>query len=124
MLTETPPIEEAIRDLVHGSVASHGGRWRLHKVLFEDTPIPPELEEGLSQVARRGALVLAGYFRRAPDVAVEDRELASHLVIECLTSLVHRFVIDPPEGWDPEACEEELVRLVTCYVKAPAPAPA
>lgn len=113
--TDPPPIAEGMRRLVHACAATHG-RSRLHQILFAETPFSPETQRALENGGHAVARELAHYLERAPGAKVRDPLLAAHLVMETMTALLHRFVIEPPPGYSEEQCQEEVVALLVRYL--------
>lgn len=115
-LADAPALEPVLRRITRALVVVHAARPGLHRVLFEETPIPADLRAVAAGAERALAARLAEWLTRLPEVRVERPRLAAHLVLHTLLDAIHRFVIAPPRGFDVDACEEELVRLLLRYL--------
>ncbi len=113
-----PPVSRMIRELVRLSVASHRGRPRLHRLLYEELPLTSDLRETTAREEAALASWIAAYLRRAPDASVANPELAAHLVQQSLFTAVHRLATNPPDGFSEEDCEREIAKMLSAYLTA------
>ena len=88
----------------------------LHRILFEETPLPAWLR--MEVVAMSGPLVgtLAGLLERSPEVRVPDVRLAAVMVVEVTEALTHGFVLHPPAGVSRERFVQEGARIIRGYL--------
>jgi AcrR family transcriptional regulator len=107
-----------IRPLVQAMVELHARDRALHRVLFEEAPLPPRVRRHLADVERRVAERVADYLRAQPEVTVPDADLAATVVVQVVEGLTHKLVVHGPRG-TPDAEVDELVALVTAYLTAP-----
>src|SRR5690606_22684033 len=113
---------EALPRLVRAVVALHEERARLHRTLFAESPLDPELM-GMLRAARDEACArVARWLAARPEVTVEDPALAARLLFEALVALAHGFALDPTAGADLAARERALVRMLAAWLVSPAPA--
>ncbi|HSJ98505.1 MAG TPA: TetR/AcrR family transcriptional regulator [Myxococcota bacterium] len=119
-LDAAPPLAEALPPLVRAVVAANAERGRLHRALFADGPLDPELMAVLGAVRAEACARVARYLAARPEVTVADPALAAHLVFEALMTLAHGFALDGSAGGTPAAREREIVRLLAGYL-SPAP---
>lgn len=110
-------FDDVLPDIVHAMVALHALAPSLHRVLFEESQLPPalraelnELEDGLVDLAA-GALAADPYSRPV------DPQLSARVVIGAIEGLTHRLVLRPPPGVAPEAIAGEITGLVRAYVQ-------
>jgi len=119
--TTKPPLAEALPRLVRAVVALNAERTRLHRRLFAEGPLDPELTR-MGVAAREEACArVARYLAASPEAAVADPALAARLVFDALMALAHGFALDPAAGGAPAAREAEIVRMLAAYLsRAPA----
>src|SRR5688572_3098704 len=109
-------LREAVRHLVRAMLDLHARDRALHRVLFEEAPLPPRLRRRLADVERQVAARVAAYLRGHPEVTVPDPELAATIVVQAVEGLTHKLVVHGP-GEAP-AHVDEMVALVTSYLTA------
>ena len=105
-----------VRHLVRAMVELHARDRDLHRILFEEAPLPRRLRRMLleieDRVSARVALLLATY----PEVKVRDPALAATVVVQTVEALTHKLVVHGMREHDLEAYVEEIVRLVIRYL--------
>jgi len=113
-------LEDALRLFVRVTMDNHRDAARLHQVLFEEAPRPPELLRTLREAERAIVAAARELLAAEPTVRRTDLDVAARLVVATIESLVHRFV-----GWDaPELAdrfETELTAMLLHYLRAPDP---
>ena len=109
-------FDDALPEIVHAMVAMHALAPTLHRVLFEETQLPPmlraELEELEDRLVEQAADVLAADPRARPI----DPRLTARIVIGAIEGLTHRLVLRPPPGVSTEAIAREITALVRSYI--------
>ena len=108
-------LEDTLRIFVRAAIDNHRDAPRLHRVMFEEAPRPPDfllmLHRSEDDVVDLAETLLAGH----PDVSVADTRTAARLVVAAIESLVHRLIAAPnPVEADP--FEDELVAMLTRYL--------
>ncbi|HMJ77611.1 MAG TPA: TetR/AcrR family transcriptional regulator, partial [Iamia sp.] len=88
------PLAAIIGPVVSAMVALHADGRRLHRVLFEEAPRPPEQLARLRTLERDLTTMLATRLASHPEVTATDPELAARLTIDTIESLVHRIATD------------------------------
>lgn len=111
------PLHEVAERLVRAMIELHARDRALHRVLLEETPLPPRVRRQLADAEARIAGVIAAFLRRHPDVRVVDPDLAAHVVVQTIEGLTHRLVVHGKHE-DVEAQAREFVRLVVAYLTA------
>jgi AcrR family transcriptional regulator len=103
-----------VRAVVTAMVAVHADDRRLHQVLFEESPRPPELLAQLHTLEDGAVAVLADRLRQdRPDV--DAPELVARITVVTIESLVHRMVAsDRP--LDTDRFVAEVTRMVDGYL--------
>lgn len=115
--TEVLPdsIEDILRIFVRAVIDNHRDNPRLHRVLFEEAPRPPEflamLHTAEDAVITRTEELLSAH----PDVRVDDIPTAARLVVATIESLVHRLIAGP-RPVEPQSFEDQVVRMLTRYL--------
>lgn len=104
LATDADPIDAAV-DAV---LANHVDDPRLHQVLFEEAPRPPELLAELHALEERAVQQVATLLGR-------DR-LTAWLAVAMVESLVHRYVSSHPGRVDAPAFAAELKQAVRAYL--------
>lgn len=108
-------IEGMLRIFVRAAIDNHRDNPRLHRVLFEEAPRPPEflalLHRSEDAVVAAAEAILAAH----PDVRVTETSTAARMVVATIESLVHRLVAGP-RPIDPAPFEDELVSMLTRYL--------
>lgn len=87
----------------------HTRQPRLHRVLFEESPRPPELLARFHRAVDDAGGAVERLLREDPALDLPDPARSARVVITTVESLVHRFV-DRPE------LVGEIVPLVTGYL--------
>ena len=109
-------LDSLLRLFVRAAIENHLDEPRLHQVLFEEAPRPPEL---LALFRQSEAWVVAAaeeVLRNRADIRVADVGVAARLVVTAIESLVHRhFSGGPPV--DVAVFEDELVAMLRRYLE-------
>ncbi len=117
VVARAPRLGAAVRHLVGAMIALHARDRALHRVLFEEAPLPPRVRRQLALAETRIATRLAAYLRDHPEVRVPDPDLAATVLVQTVEALTHKLVVHG----DPAALAaqtDELVALVTAYLTA------
>jgi AcrR family transcriptional regulator len=111
-------LEAKLRLFVDALVQVHLGDHRLHRVLFEEAPRPPDIIETLRATDTWAIAVCEQMLASDPAVRVADVELAARMVTTTIESLVHRFVARDGETLDAARFTDEVVRMLVGYLTA------
>ncbi|MGH0035402.1 MAG: TetR/AcrR family transcriptional regulator [Myxococcota bacterium] len=110
------PLESLVRRFVEAMIALHAHEPELHRVLFEEAPLPASLRRSL----RQRELALAGEVRAVleaqPGVCMGDPMVSAYVVVQTIEGLVHGFILHPPAGIDAEALADEIVAMICGYL--------
>lgn len=109
-------LRSAARQLVEAMIALHARDRALHRVLFEEAPLPPRLRRQLADAERVIAARVATYLQRHPEVTAPDPVLAATVVVQAVEALTHKLVVHGSD--DLAAQADELVALVVAYLTA------
>jgi AcrR family transcriptional regulator len=118
IMARRPSLRDAVRHLVDAMIDLHARDRALHRVLFEEAPLPPRLRRRLADVERTIAVQVAGHLRAHPEVAVPDVDLAATVVVQAIEALTHKLVVHGDRAAR-DTLAEEMVALVTAYLTAP-----
>ena len=110
------PLRSAVRQLVEAMIALHARDRALHRVLFEEAPLPPRLRRQLADAERVIAARVAAYLRRHAEVTAPNPALAATVVVQAVEALTHKLVVHGSD--DLAAQADELVALVVAYLTA------
>ena len=110
------PLADLLAAPVRAMVGLHRHDRQLHRVLFEESPRPPEQLARLHRLEDALTRFVAGLLAVHPKVTVPDVDLAARFVVVTIESLVHRVATDPAGSVDDDALTAEIVRLVTAYL--------
>jgi AcrR family transcriptional regulator len=91
-------------------VELHRDRPRLHRILFEEAPLPAALRASVRDLEAAAAAHVAAYLARRP----VPRRAARHrtLLVEAVEAWAHRFVIHPHDDEDEAAFVGAAARLL------------
>jgi len=113
-----PPLPELIGATTAALVALHATDRRLHRVLFEEAPRPPEQLARLRALEAELTATVAALLTGHPDVRVADPAVAARLVIDTVESLVHRVATDDASGIADDVLATEITRMIVAYLTA------
>ena len=117
VVRQTLGLRETVRRLVEAMIALHERDRALHRVLFEEAPLPPRLRRQLADAERAIAARVAGYLAGHPEVTVPDPALAATVVVQAVEAVTHKLVVHGGED-DLRPQAAELVALVIAYLTA------
>jgi AcrR family transcriptional regulator len=114
------PLAERLGVFVDAVLANHTGNARLHQVLFEEAPRPPELLEELHALEAMTITAAEAMIRADDAIDVDDPAMAARLVVTAIESLVHRYISSQHANLDLDSFRNELVTMLTRYLYGPA----
>jgi AcrR family transcriptional regulator len=110
-------FDDVLPDIVHAMVAMHALAPGLHRVLFEETPLPSTLRAELDKLEDQLVEVAAKALATDPSTAPNDPHLTARVMISAIEGLTHRLVLRPPPGVTPDAIANEITQLVRAYIQ-------
>jgi AcrR family transcriptional regulator len=113
------PLAALVGRWVAAMVALHAREPALHRVVFEEAPIPHRVRRRITATEAATARRLAAVLRAHPEVAVPDPGLAAAVVVQVVEALTHWLVLHPPVGVAAEDAVREIGRLVCGYLTGP-----
>ena len=116
-----PPLETMLRGFVVAMIALHEQEPELHRVLFEEAPLPSSLRRELRKRENDLGREVAELLEGRPEVRMGDSKLTGHIIVQTVDSLVHNFVLHPPKDIDAESLTDEIVRMLHQHLKGRSP---
>ncbi len=110
-------LEQRVDLAVDAAIDSHRGDPRLHQVLFEEAPHPPELLRELRATEQAAIDATEQLLRDDPELALTEPRKAAWFVVATIESLTHRYVASHDKTLDFEAFRTELVTLLVRYLR-------
>ena len=111
-LSEKPPIEVLLRRFVVAMIALHEHEPELHRLLFEEAPLPSSVRRRLRKRENDFAGEVCALLDAHREVNVRDPKTTAYVLVHSVDALVHNFILHPPEGIDANQLSEELVRML------------
>jgi AcrR family transcriptional regulator len=111
-------FDDVLPNIVHAMVAMHALAPGLHRVLFEETQLPPTLRAELDELEDQLVDVAAQALATDPSTAPNDPRLTARIVISTIEGLTHRLVLRPPPNVAPDAIANEITEFVRAYVQS------
>ncbi|CUI88149.1 Fatty acid metabolism regulator protein [Achromobacter xylosoxidans] len=109
-------LRERVAAIVAASLHAHLLEPALHRVLEREFPLfdqPRDHSRADQDIHRRMRHLLELH---REEIAQQDRELATYVVLRIMESLVHAVALEPPAGFDPRQLEGAVVDAVMGYL--------
>lgn len=116
-LVDLPSLEILLRKFVLAMIALHEHEPELHRVLFEEAPLPASLRRQLRKRENEFASEVAVLLEAHPEVRVLDTKLAAYLLVQAVDALVHNSILHPPTDISPQVLTDEAVNMLSAYLK-------
>lgn len=110
------PLDEVLGEVVEAMVALHASAPQLHRVLFEETPLPKTLRAELDAAEDGLVEVVADSLQARSGTTVADHRLAARVIVSVIEGLTHRLVLRPA-GVSQEMIAAEITALVRSYLQ-------
>lgn len=117
-LSDVPALEPLLRRFVVAMITLHEREPELHRVLFEEAPLPASLRRKLRKRENELATEVAALLEVHPEVRMRDPRLTAYVLVQSVDALIHNFVLHPPEGIDAESLTGETVRMLYLHLTA------
>lgn len=114
-------FDDVFPDIVNAMVAMHALAPGLHRVLFEETRLPPTLRAELDGLEDRLVDLTAKALATRLEPPPPDPRLSARIVINAIEGLTHRLILRPPEGVTSQAICCEITELVRAYIQSSHP---
>jgi len=112
------PVREVIRRFVHAMVELHARDRALHRLLFEEAPLPKSVRRQLAEVENRITAQVEAWLRMNPGATRRDPALAAVVLVQTIEGLTHKLVVHGDPASDDDAYVEEIVVLAAAYLAA------
>ena len=109
-------LEDTIRELLERIIQLHTVHPRMHRVLFEEVPLPAHVRRRNSEIERRYAEQTEAGLRQNAQVRVSDYRIAAHIVVQASRALSQWLVHDGPHEIDGETFLTESARMLAGYL--------
>lgn len=109
-----------VERLIAAMVELHKRNPTLHRVLFEEIPLPPRIRRMRADGEDRVTELVQIQLERHQEFARRDPALAARLVVQTVEALIHNLVLHEGLAARTESRVDEIVRLVMAYLTAPA----
>jgi AcrR family transcriptional regulator len=110
-------VPARVRRFVRAMVDLHAKDRALHRVLFEEAPLPRRLRQRLEDIEHMVAREVEGWLRAHPSVTRRDPARAAAVIVHAVEGLTHKLVVHGGLGEDVDAYVDEMVALVTGYLR-------
>jgi AcrR family transcriptional regulator len=117
-LSDVPALEPLLRRFVVAMITLHEREPELHRVLFEEAPLPASLRRQLRRRENELATEVAALLEVHPEVRMRDPRLTAYVLVQSVDALIHNFILHPPEGIDAESLTGETVRMLCLHLTA------
>ncbi|MGK2948337.1 MAG: TetR/AcrR family transcriptional regulator, partial [Acidimicrobiales bacterium] len=123
LLAEPPrgDLTARLDQLVSALIDLHVHDPRLHQVLFEEAPRPPDVLAELHATEEQIVAIVAAWLEADPSVVHPDPLVAARLTVAAVESLVHRLVARPEPVTGAAVLRREIVHLLHAYLRTPVP---
>jgi len=118
-VSETPDIGDLVRRFTRAMFALHAQDRALHRLLFEEAPLPARVRTRVAGIERQIAERLEAFLRSRPSLTRRDPTLASSVIVQCIEALTHKMVVHGDGDAAQEQYVAEMVALITSYLDTP-----
>jgi AcrR family transcriptional regulator len=118
---ESLPIETLLRRFVVSMVALHEHEPELHRVLFEEVPLPSSVRRGLRRRENAFADEVRALLEAHPEVESRNPNATAYVLVQTVDAIVHNFILHPPEDIDEDVLTDEVVRMLHGHLTRSAP---
>ncbi|TMR94775.1 TetR/AcrR family transcriptional regulator [Nonomuraea basaltis] len=115
-LAEPRPLDQWLPALTEAVVELHAGNPRLHQVLFEEAPRPPDLRGLFRRLEHEAVIAVEELLRGDPGLEASQVAVRARFVIATIESLTHRFIGRASEV-DADGLAKEISTIVTKYLR-------
>lgn len=116
---ESNDIGEVVRCFSQAMFALHAQDRALHRLLFEEAPLPSRTRQRVAAIESASTARLEAYLRARPKLTRRDPALAAAVVVQCIEALTHKLVVHGDGDAANESYVDEMVALVTAYLATP-----
>jgi AcrR family transcriptional regulator len=117
-VSECRDMNEVVRRFARAMVDLHANDRGLHRLLFEEAPLPRKTRQRVADIEEEIRAKLELFLRSGTGLTKRDPSLAAAVIVQCIDSLTHRLVLHRSDV-STDAFVEEIVALVTSYLATP-----
>jgi AcrR family transcriptional regulator len=117
-------FDRVVARFVRAMVTFHAQDRALHRILFEEAPLPRHVRRRLADVENRVIALVEAFLRAQPGTTMRDPAMAAAVVVHAVEALTHKLVVHGSPEVDVESYVDEMVGLVTGYLRGRAGPPA
>ena len=108
---------EALRALFNELVSLHGANPKLNKVLSEEVPHAPVIQQMHREEIRSYAIQIERVLRSRPEIHVQNYTVASYVLTQATGSLSRWLVHEAPDFLDKQSFINEAVTMLAGYAQ-------
>jgi AcrR family transcriptional regulator len=113
------PLAEAVRAIIDLMIKAHAVDPGLHRVLKEQVPRTGRHDRRYDFERAMLAMIAAYLAERRAELAIEDVELSTFIVVASVEAITHGVVLYEPERLRDARLVDELTAMVVGYLTAP-----
>lgn len=117
--SDGPDVRPVVRRFAEAMVALHARDRALHRVLFEEAPLPARIRRRIGEIEKRATAYIEAYLRAHPGRTRRNPALAAAVVVQTIEGLTHKLVIHGERDADVADYLEEMVDLIAAYLATP-----
>jgi AcrR family transcriptional regulator len=118
---EPSDLRQTVRRFIRAMVDLHARDRALHRVLFEEAPLPQHVRRMYTEVEKRITERVEALLRQHREVVVQSPALAAAIVVQAVEGLTHKLVIYGVGDTSLDDFVEEIVSLLTSYLTTQPP---
>lgn len=122
-LSAGEPLDDVLPRVVEAMVGMHALAPRLHRVLFEETPLPRSLRKELDHLEDETVEVVAAALRAERVPPSPDPRLSARVIVSMIEGLTHRLTLRPISGVTSGETVCEITAAASAYLHARAALP-
>ncbi len=111
-------MRAVVRRFARAMFDLHARDRNLHRLLFEEAPLPRRTRQRVAATEDEIAARIEGFLRANPDITRRDPALAAAVIVQCVEALTHKLVVHGDGKAARDVYAEEIVALVTSYLAA------
>lgn len=112
-------VKEVVRCFARAMFDLHAHDRVLHRLLFEETPLPRRTRQRVAAIEKDIAARLEAFLRANPTITRRDPALAAAVIVQCVEALTHKLIVHGDGEEEAAIYVEEIAALVTAYLAAP-----
>lgn len=115
------PMDALLHRFVGAMIDLHSREAHLHRVLFENAPLPGSLRRDLERLENAFVDQVGELLSDHPGLELRDPALAATMLVRAVDGLVHGFILRPPLDLDADTFADEVVCMLSRYLESRGP---